>query len=165
MVGGSLLVAGCGRDEKKVVVEGKDGKATITAKGAGDTQVVQMETKEGKVTVTSGNQTVTEAELGVPLYPGAKVVSSGRMDSSKEGTEKSYAQYHLGTKDDFDKVYTFYKTNLKNVEQTLNQSAGDQKMAMFTVGNKEKGTINVNIIRDEKKGETLIQVLRLGAKN
>lgn len=160
-----FLISGCGKDEKKVIAKSRDGKTTVTTNQAGETKVVQMETKEGKVTVTAGSQTVTEAELGVPIYPGAKVLSSGRMDSSKEGSEKSYSQFHLTTGDDFDKVYTFYKSNLKNVDQTLNQSSGDQKMAMFSIGAKEKGSINVHIIRDDKKGETLIQVIRLGGKS
>ena len=65
--------------------------------------------------------------------------------------------YTLMTPDSLEKVTAFYKSNLKNVKNTLVQGSGDQGMAMFSLG--DDGAISVNIVSDKNK-ETIIQVAK-----
>jgi len=59
-------------------------------------------------------------------------------------------------------VTAFYKSNLKNVKNTLVQGSGDQGMAMFSIG--DDGAITVNIVAGKNK-ETAIQVAKKTNKN
>jgi hypothetical protein len=121
-----------------------------------------MKTKEGTATVTTGAQKpVTEAELGVPVYPGAIAEVTGKFEA-KSGSDQGVHEHSiLYTKDDFDKVDAFYKSHLKNVKGTYTTSQGENKMTMFTVGS-GKEQIMIHIISDRKKNRTMIQVIKTG---
>lgn len=158
-----MLAAGCGKNER-TVYRGPGGKATVETRktAGGEEHTTSIDTKEGTATVkTGGDQTVTEAELGVPVYPGAKVEVSGKYESNKPDKEKSTSHYMLSTGDGFEKVAEFYKNNLKNVQGQQNMSQGDSKMAMFSIG-KDKMEMMVHVIWDAKKKQTMIQVIKHG---
>jgi len=154
----ALFAAGCGKSEK-TVYNGAGGKVSVE-KGRGDEHTTNVETKEGKATVTTGgNKTITEAELGAPVYPGAKVEVSSEYASNKG--DESASHHLLSSTDSFEKVADFYKNNLKNVSSQQNVSQGDSKMAMFSVG-KDKVETMVHVIWDSNKKKTMIQVVKQG---
>jgi len=160
----SLVVAaaflGCGRSRKTVAVPG--GTATVkTEKGLrGDKQTVEVNTKEGKATVTTEEgKKVTEADLGVPVYPGAKSETSGTYEGGQGGQMGKLEQYTLSTKDSFEKVADFYKNKIKNPQSSYVGSSGDQKTAMFAV-EQGKQTIAVQVMYNEKEGKTIISVTK-----
>ena len=124
-----LILGGCG-SKRTVTVPG--GKATVTDEG-GNGKTVEMETKEGKATMSTEKKSITEAELGVAVYPGAKVEMSGSYEGSAAGQEGKSEQYMLTTPDSFEKVTEFYKANLSNVKNSFNQTMGGQKMAVYAV--------------------------------
>jgi hypothetical protein len=69
----------------------------------------------------------------------------------------------LSTNDPFDKVVAFYKTNMKDVQQTMNQTAGDQKMVVFMAG--RKGDMrNVQIVAGTSGGTTNIHITKVTGK-
>jgi hypothetical protein len=78
----AFLVAGCGREESATFAT-PEGKVTVTAKQSGAEGTVKVETKEGTATIKTGPQALNEAELGVPAYPGAHVISSGQFGETK----------------------------------------------------------------------------------
>jgi hypothetical protein len=149
-----VLISGCGRSEKSFSTP--DGKVTVKTDGKGQGGTVQMESKDGKVSVvTDQGGSVTEAELGVPVYPGSTVKATVKMeDKSAKG---SVEMRTLSSKDNFEKVSGFYKANLKNVKSTFVQGDAGKGMAMFSIG--ENGELTVNIIGDGDK-ETTIQVAK-----
>ncbi len=152
-----LIFAGCGKKEKEYTVSAPGGKMTVKGgdQGKGSMEIV---TKEGKVAVATGQQgAITEAQLGAPVYPGAKVHASVRMDGSTAGKE-SMEMYTLVSTDNFEKVAAFYKANLKNVKSTFVQGSGDQGMASFSIG--ENNAMTINIVPGSDKGTTTIQVAR-----
>ncbi|HOW53497.1 MAG TPA: hypothetical protein PLR60_02490 [Syntrophorhabdaceae bacterium] len=160
----ALCVAGCGREETKTFST-PDGKVTVTAKPGGPGEgVVKIEGKEGSVTVKTGPQAVSEAELGAPVYPGAQVVSSGQFSESKKGAASGLAAaYMMTTNDSFDKVVSFYKSNLKDVQQSMDQTSSDQKMAMFMTG--KKGDMrNIQITAKASGGPTNIHIMKIVEK-
>jgi hypothetical protein len=156
----AVLALGCGRSEKKTVYSGPGGKVTVEKNAKGEQQTVTVEGKEGKATVSGGmDKTITEAELGAPVYPGAKVQMESNMQDEKPGD--SFQQRILFTNDDYDKVVAFYKANLKNIKGEQNVSNGDQKMTIFTFGEEKKQTM-LHVGWDAKEKRTMIQVMRAG---
>jgi hypothetical protein len=152
-----LSVLGCGRSEKTITVPG--GKMKVTQKSRhGKVATVEFETKGGKAIVSNEKTTITEAELGAPVYPGATLQMSGKYEGSESSGTKKAEHYQLITKDSFDKVLAFYKPRLKDAKGSYVQSQGDQQMAMFQLG--EKDEMTMHIIADPKKNETLIQVIK-----
>lgn len=159
LVAVALLALGCGKSEK-TVYNGPGGKVSVQS-GKGQDKTVNVETKEGTATVTSGeDKTITEAELGAPVYPGARVQAAGKFDSKKAG-EQSVEQHILFTNDSFEKVAAFYKSHLKNTKGEQNMSQGEQKMAIFTVG-EGKSQMMVHVSWDAKEKRTMIQVMKQG---
>jgi hypothetical protein len=153
------LISGCGRSDNGKTVSTPGGSVTVKTNASGGGGTVQVETKEGKATVVTGQEggTVTEAQLGVPVYPGATVKASSKMESKGNGGEGSVEMHMLVTQDNFEKVSAFYKSNLKNVKNTFTQGSGEKGMAMFAMG--EKGDTTVTVSSDGTKG-TLIQVTK-----
>lgn len=158
----AVFSTGCGKSEK-TVYSSKDGKVTVkTDKAGGSEQTVNVDTEEGSATVTTGqDKTITEAELGAPVYPGAKVDTAGKYQGNDAGETQSVEQHILHTTDDFDKVAAFYKSNLKNVKNEQNVTSGDSKTAIFMVG-EDKKQMMVQISRDAKEKRTLIHVIKQG---
>ena len=154
-----FTVSGCSRSKKTVLVPG--GTATVTTeKGiGGEKNTVEVKTKEGKATFTAEKGAeITEAELGVPVYPGAESVSSGKFEG--QGGQAQNVEHHsLSTKDDFTKVVAFYKSKLKNPQNSYVQEAGKDKMAMFNI-EQGKTSIVVHVVYTEKEGKTIINVTK-----
>lgn len=155
-----LVFFGCGKKEETRTISTPDGKMKVTADKSGQGGRVEIETKEGKSIVITGEQggTVTESQLGVPVYPGATLKASSKMEGPATGGQGGVEVYTLISSDNWEKVAAFYKSNLKNVKGTFNQGSGDQGMAMFSIG--DKGDLTVNVIGDSKKNETIIQVAK-----
>jgi len=156
------LLAGCGTRKKTVSTPG--GKVTVETKGSGraEERTVEVETKEGKATVTGGEEReITEAELGVPVYPGAKVYMETKMEAKTASAGGSGEQHILFTPDGYDKVVEFYKKNLKNIKSENSVSSGDNKLTMFGIG-EGKDMMMVHVNRDSKENRTMIQVIKTG---
>ena len=155
----AALVVGCGRSQRTVVVPG--GKMTVTTdKKGGETKTVTMESKDGSGKVTIGSQkTMTEAELGVPVYPGAESLASSKAEGKEGGKASSYENYTLSTTDSHDKVAAFYKSRLKDVQSSSTIDQGDHKMTMFSI---ERGKLRivVQVMDDPKEKKTMIVVTR-----
>ncbi|HOE17217.1 MAG TPA: hypothetical protein PLX02_05785 [Syntrophorhabdaceae bacterium] len=158
----TIFMAGCGREESRTITT-PEGKVTVTTKQEGGKEVVKVETKQGSVTIKAGAQAVSEAELGAPIYPGAEVVSSGQFGEKRDAAAGIASVYAMTTNDNYDKVVSFYKKNLKNIQQTMDQTIGDQKMTMFMSG--KKGDMrNVQIIAKTSGGPTNIHVTKIMEK-
>jgi hypothetical protein len=157
-----IFVSGCGRDESKTITT-PEGKVTVTTRQDGGKDVVKIETKQGSLTVKAGQQAVSEAELGAPIYPGSQVASSGRLDESKGTAAGVATAYIMTTDDNYDKVISFYKKNLKNIQQTMDQNFDDQKMTMFMSG--KGGNIRtVQVVAKTSGGPTSIHVTKITEK-
>jgi len=157
----AMLFCGCAKKERSYVVPGGKAKVKTEKSLGGEKTTVEVQTKEGKATYTAGEKkSVSEAELGVPVYPGAKVQMSGQYEGPQTGSEGKVSQYQLTTDASFEDVVKFYKSRLKDVKGSYTHAQGDQKMAMFSVGEKAKRT--VHIIADAEKKQTIIQVIKQG---
>ena len=156
------LTAGCSSEETKTVAT-PEGKATVTTKTDEGKSEVKVETKEGALTVRSGPQALNEAELGVPLYPGAEVVHSGQLAETTDSGSEIATSYSLTTNDSFDKVASFYRSNLKDVHHAMDQTMGGQRMSMFMTG-KEGDMRTIQVMASTAGGPTSIQITRVVEK-
>ena len=157
-----LFLTGCGKEES-ATVKSPEGKVTVTTKQDGGKDVVKIETKQGSLTIKPGQQAVSVAELGAPVYPGSEVVTSGQLDNAKGPATGIAATYMMSTNDSYDKVVSFYKANLKNIQQTMNHTIGDQKMTIFMSG-KAGNVRSIQIVAKTSGGPTNIQVTRITEK-
>lgn len=159
---GIFSFAGCGREES-TTYSTPEGKVTVTARQEGRKEVVKLETKEGTLTVSAGPHAVSEAQLGVPIYPGAQIVSSGQLDHVKGSSSGIASSFLMTTDDNFDKVVAFYKANLKDIQQAMDQTMGNQRMAMFMSG-KQGDMKNIQITGAPKGGPTNIQITKISER-
>jgi len=103
--------------------------------------------------MTMGKTEVTEAELGVAIYPGA----TGEQGSFQLGTTKgSLGNFVFRTHDSPEKVLEFYRGQLGETVDVvttpqgavITSAPGDQEGFMITVG------------RDDSDGTTIISIIR-----
>lgn len=119
LVVGLAALVGCG--SKKTT--------TVTKTG-------EIETNEGTTTVTG---TITEKEIGIPIYPGAKMDknAAGTVKSKNEKGEEVWSAAVLWTDDPVSEVVAWYRDKLKgkpgftDLTQGLSVSATEQQMGMF----------------------------------
>ena len=119
LVVGLAALGGCG------------GKKTTTV-----TKTGEIETNDGTTTVTG---TITEKEIGIPIYPGAKMDenAAGTVKSKNEKGEEVWSAAVLWTDDPVSEVVAWYRDKLKgkpgftDLTQGLSMSATEQQMGMF----------------------------------
>ena len=136
------LTGGCGRKETYTTPEG-----TVTLERRGDTTEVTVDSEDGtlkmkgdesKMTVTTEKSTavveispeISEEDIGIPIYPGAKVEQTVKRTDAEE--EQDLAQVHLSTADSFDKVKAFYQEKLPKATVAGNVETPDVKMLQMT---------------------------------
>jgi hypothetical protein len=139
-----VALVACG-SHKTTTVSTSNGEATVTQDASGQSTTVK--TNEGTVTV---GKTVDASQLGVPAYPGADANTEGTVSytGANGGAMAAYK-----TTDDFDKVYTFYKSQLPAGSEKMKMQSGDGSIAEFVVDN-ASGETAVQITG--KAGETAI---------
>ena len=155
LVAAALVAGGCSRQRTVVTPMGN---ATVTQKPGGG-QTVEMNAGQGKVIVSTEKKTISEKELGVPVYPGAIVEVSGDYQGMAGSKGASIKQHMLTTPDDFDKVEAFYKANLKGAQNVMSQKMGDQSMAMFMTKAPDGKQLMVHVIAKKGENGTKIQVM------
>lgn len=126
MLFGLLALAGCG---------------TSTPSGAVQTPAGTISVKNGKITVTKPNgskvtwttATIAESEIGLPVYPGAKVDKQS-LGAVKTGVE-SWAGVTAWSNDTVDKVTAYYQQQLSGMSGYTNytQTLDGQLVGMFSV--------------------------------
>lgn len=148
------LFAGCSRSR---TVKTSEGDVTVTEKGGGR---MEVNTPEGKATYDTEKKTITEAELGVPVYPGATVEMTNTYEG-KTGEAGMEGMEHvvLTTPDDVDKVMAFYKPRLKNAE-TSTIDTGGSKMGVLVTKGTAGDAITVHVMSDKENNVTRIQVMK-----
>jgi hypothetical protein len=147
-----------------LVLSGCSHKTTVSNDGTtvttnGDNQTVTVQGKEG--TVTAGKGAVDTAKLGLPIYPGADASqNAGWSGQSKEG---SGAMAVLTTKDSFDKVYQWYKSQMPAGSEKMHMTADSGSSAVFQIGKEgDKETKSVTISGEK---DTTTIMLASGTKN
>lgn len=136
---GVTALAGCGAEVKVNTDNGE----------------VEVNTDKGSLSIDT--RTPTEAELGVPVYPGA--TSEGQINLSEGGGTQSAAV--LWSDDDVNKVIAWYKDELAGKPELneINMSEGGQQAVMITWrdGSAIK-MVTIGVDQYDKKGKTKIGI-------
>ena len=112
---------------------------------------VSISTPGGKVSVGTPQRPVTEAELGVPIYPGAKQQEGAMQITSEEGSMHTYV---FKTSDSPQQVMAFYRERL-GTEAASYVETPEGGMITSSKGKKEGFWITIGT--DE--GETVITIM------
>ena len=113
---------------------------------------VTISTPTGKVSVGAPQAPVTEADLGVPLYPGAKQQEGALQITGEEGSMHTYV---FKTSDSPQQVMAFYRERL-GTEAASYVETPEGGMITSTKGKKDGFWITVG----QDEGETVITVMR-----
>jgi hypothetical protein len=131
--------------------------------GCGGTSV-KVDTGTGKVEVSSPKgslkietKTPTEAELGVPIYPGAKAIQEGSI-STTEGQSSYSALAPFVTDDSVSKVVAWYKEKLQGKAGFTDMSTPEGGLFSFQSGNETK-IVTIGPGTVELKGKTAIAIM------
>jgi len=143
------------KDGTKAKVELSGGTASITSTDAG-----------GKTTTMEmGGAKVTEAELGLPFYPGTQPLESQSTRlSSPDGNMYTVG---LHSDDASDKVAGFYRDKLKaqaQGKQFMDMSGGDGNAVLSLADEKSEGSFQVHVSKADKGTDIQIVASRRGAK-
>ena len=113
---------------------------------------VTLSTKDGTIT-TGSAANVTEADLGVPIYPGATRREGGV--NIRSGT-KSMVTAVFTTTDSVEKVVDFYKDKLGANPSVVQSPTG----AVLSSSDNDKQGVMVTVGKDGGSGGTSITILR-----
>jgi hypothetical protein len=169
----AAAVAGCGRtktvttpggtatvtekgDETAVTFEGEGGEGTFEIKG--DEVSGTITTDEG--TLEYGTEVkLTEDDIGIPFYPGAKAAHSGKLMQTGE-EEGEFVQVAFTTPDSVDKVKAFYQEKLAGVKTPMEISTAESRMVQMVAedGDTQKSVV---ITRGKDDKETQIGLTRV----
>jgi hypothetical protein len=166
----ALALAGCQKAQEKAAeraIESSMAKDGTQAK-------VNLSENSMKVTTTDasgkssqmeiGKAQVTEADLGVPFYPGSKPTEGGAMRMATN--EGSTVQIGLHSEDAPDKVAAFYRDKLKTMaagKQMMDMSS-NEGATLALADDKSKNVIQVHIAKVDKGSDIVINASRSGAK-
>jgi zinc ribbon protein len=139
ILGGMAISFGLWRLSRNVRVDQRSGQVSISTPG-------------GKMTMGPGAE-VTEAELGVPLYPGAKRAEGSFQLSSEEG---SMATYVFKTSDSPAQVMAFYRGKVSPKSAIVETPEGG---VITSEGGANVGFM-ITIGHEESTGQTSIAIMR-----
>jgi hypothetical protein len=170
----SLALAACGKVQEAAgekVVEraiessmSKDGTQAKVDLSQGGMKVSTTDASGKTTQMEMGNAKITEADLGLPFYPGSKPTEGSSM-RIVNGPSMSLQQA-LHSDDAVDKVAAFYRDKLKALsdgKQLMDMSSNDGA-SISLVDDKTKSMMQVHVSKAEKGSDIAIVVSREGPK-
>jgi hypothetical protein len=168
-----FLLAGCKKDEVTIstpegtmTVSEEGGKTTlktddgkIEIEGGGDSGTMTMTDEKGNKVTYTGGKGVDPAELGVDLYPGAKIAEEQSALGKVETPEGTTLTVILSTADSVQKVIDYYKGKLKEAKPFMTDEAG-----MVTGQNAAGQDVTVTVSVDKDRKATMITMMTLRKK-
>jgi hypothetical protein len=153
---GISLFAGCSR-QKTVVVPG-GGKVTVKENPAGQAKEVTIQNEKGSVKINTEAK-ISEAELGMPIYPGAEVGQSVAMTNGMDKNAGAMKQVVLTTPDAVEKVKAFYlKAYPKASTMDMNNPEGQMTQVAVDKGNEQK-LIMISRKNNEDKTQIILHIM------
>jgi hypothetical protein len=158
----ALALAACGKVEEKAAEKmiesslSKDGTQAKANLSEGGMKVTTTDAAGKTTNLEMGSAQVSEAEIGVPFYPGTQPKEGGSM-RIVSGEARSL-QVGLHSEDAPDKVAAFYRDKLKALsdgKQMIDMSSGDGAM-LSVVDDKTKSAIQVHIGKADPKGSDIM---------
>jgi hypothetical protein len=165
-----LALAGCGKAQEKVAEKAiesslsKDGTQAKVNLSEGAMKVTATDASGKTTQMEMGSAKISEAELGVPFYPGSKPVEGGSMRIANG--DSTALTMGLHSDDAPDKVAAFYRDKLKAIsegKQLVDMSMPDGA-SLSLMDDKTKSTIQVNVGKEDKGSSIMISANRNSPK-
>ena len=170
----AFALGACGKVQEKVAERAAEKAIESSLSKDGTQAKVNMSEGGMKVTTTDasgkstqmemGNAKVSEADLGLPFYPGAKPTEGSSMRIVNGNS--TALQVGLHSDDAPDKVAAFYRDKLKAMsegKQLMDMSQSDGA-SLTLVDDKAKSTLQVHVSKAETGSDIAIAASREGAK-
>lgn len=138
----AAALAACGKVNDKIsekaaekIIESsmsKDGTKAKVDLSSGQTKITSTDEKGNTTVMEFGSAKVTEADLGVALYPGATAVEHGATRTQAAEGTSVMAAYE--SKDSIEKVAGFFRDQLRaksTGKQMMDSSSGDTVVLML----------------------------------
>jgi hypothetical protein len=166
----AVSLAGCGKAQEAAgqkaaekMIESslsKDGTQAKVNMSEGGIKVATTDASGKTTQLELGATKITEADLGVPFYPGAKLTEGAAM---RMATGDSVSlQTGLHSDDAFDKVAAFYRDKLKAMadgKQLTDMSSSDGA-SISLVDDKTKTSLQVHVTKADKGSDIAILSIR-----
>lgn len=160
MAAAALLLGACGKATEKAAE--KAAEKMIEAQASKDGTKAKVDLQDGKTRVTTtdaegktshievGGAKVSEADLGVPIYPGAKQQegSASRADTP----EGKMVMVVLTTGDAPDKVAAYYREQLKSRaagKQFMDMNSGDGQTTLILGDDQANSSLHIQVTKGE----------------
>jgi hypothetical protein len=156
LVLGAVALVGCG---SKVTVKTENGKVTTTEKNG----EVKVESEKGDTTVTTTKK-VTESEIGVPIYPNAKMDenAAGSVSTKNEKGETTWSAAVMWTEDPVADVVSWYRDKLSGKPgfTDMSTTSGGEALGlmMFQAGDNTLKTVTIGKNTVDHAGTTAIAI-------
>lgn len=165
-----VALGGCGKAQEAVAE--KSVEKAIEASIAKDGGSAKVDLSQGAMKITTtdaagkttqmemGSAKISEAEIGLPFYPGSQPVEGSAMRMASGGS--TVLQLGLHSDDAPDKVAAFYRDKLKAMaagKQMMDMSSGDGAV-LSLADDKGKSTLQVHIGKDDKGSSVMINSTR-----
>lgn len=170
----ACALGACGKVQEKVAEKSVE-KAIESSLSKDGTQA-KVNLSEGgmKVTTTDaagkssqmeiGNAKVSEADVGLPFYPGATPTEGSSMRIVNG--DSTSLQVGLHSDDAHDKVAAFYRDKLKAMAdgKQLMDMSSNEGASISLIDEKAKSTLQVSVSKAEKGSDIAIRSAREGAR-
>jgi len=169
-----FTLGACGKVQEKATEKAVEKAIESSLSKDGTQAKVNMSDGGMKVTTTDatgkstqmemGNAKISEAELGLPFYPGAKPTEGSSMRIVNGDSTAMHVGLH--SDDAPDKVAAFYRDKLKAMsegKQLMDMSQSDGA-SLTLVDDKAKSSVQVHISKAETGSDIAIAASREGAK-
>lgn len=170
----ALALAACGKVQEKAAEKtvekaiesslSKDGTQAKVNLSDGGMKITTTDASGKATQMEMGNAKITEADVGIPFYPGAAPTEGSSM-RIVNGTSTSM-QIGMHSDDAHDKVAAFYRDKIKAMsegKQMMDMSQGDAS-SLSLIDEKAKSMLQVHVSKAEKGSDIAIVVSREAAK-
>ena len=170
----AAALAACGKTQEAAsekaaekVIESamqKDGSKAKVDLSGGAMKVTTTDASGQTSTAEFGAAKVSEAELGVPFYPGTQPLQ-GQATKISTGNGSAVTVV-LHSDDTADKVAAFYRERLKALsegKQFMDMSGGDGHSTLMLADEKAKSAVQVHVIKADKGADIQIVASRENA--
>lgn len=169
-----VVLAACGKVSEKATEKvaekmiesqvSKDGTQAKVNLSEGGMKVTTTDASGKTTLMEMGNAKISESDLGLPFYPGAKPTEGSSTRMVTGGS--SSLQMGLHSDDAPDKVAAFYREKLKAMaegKQMMDMSS-NEGASLSLVDDKTKSVMQVHVSKAEKGSDIALVASREGAK-
>lgn len=137
---GLVCLVGCGDSGEPTETEVEVDRKRVEVDRDAEEGEISIETSEGEVTYSTKD--VDEADIGVPIYPGAKMVEGAEGYSAEtEAGQITAGGAMLVTKDSYDDVVEWYEDKLSGMSNYYKATVPDGTSIAYQDGGSMKSVV------------------------